>query len=162
MRPRCRPPMERGQSDTSYRPDSDLSDALILIACAKSKRSHRAPARDLYTSSLFTKARDYAEFHGANWRILSALHNLLEPNARIDPYDRTLSRLGVTERRSWAQRVLIDLIPLASATQHVVFLAGERYREFLIEPLIREGISIEVPMQGLRQGEQLAWLSSRR
>jgi hypothetical protein len=37
--------------------------------------------------------------------------------------------------------------------------AGERYREFLIEPLQQRGLEVEIPMEGLRQGEQLEWLA---
>jgi hypothetical protein len=37
--------------------------------------------------------------------------------------------------------------------------AGQRYREFLVEPLQRRGIKVEVPMANLALGEQLAWLS---
>jgi len=37
--------------------------------------------------------------------------------------------------------------------------AGHRYREFLVEPLLRHGMIVDAPMAGLRRGEQLAWLS---
>jgi hypothetical protein len=39
-----------------------------------------------------------------------------------------------------------------------VFLAGERYREFLAEHLKGHGVVVSVPMEGLRIGEQLSWL----
>jgi hypothetical protein len=41
---------------------------------------------------------------------------------------------------------------------HVVFLAGERYREFLTRYLTGHGVAVSVPMAGLRIGEQLSWL----
>jgi hypothetical protein len=40
----------------------------------------------------------------------------------------------------------------------VVFLAGERYREFLARHLASRGVEVSVPMEGLRIGEQLSWL----
>lgn len=40
----------------------------------------------------------------------------------------------------------------------VVFLAGQRYREFLADHLKSRGIVVEVPMEGLRIGQQLSWL----
>jgi hypothetical protein len=43
--------------------------------------------------------------------------------------------------------------------RRVVMIAGARYREFLIEPLRRRGIVVEAPLEGLRRGEQLNWLS---
>lgn len=142
-------------------PKCDLRNALALVSCVKSKRAHPAPARDLYTSPLFTMARDLIESQGAKWRVLSALYGLVDPDAIIDPYDRTLKRMGIAERRAWANKVLTDLLPLAETFGRVVFFAGERYREFLTEPIERRGVFVEVPMEGLRQGEQLAWLSSR-
>ena len=42
----------------------------------------------------------------------------------------------------------------------VVFLAGARYREFLVPALREFGTSIEIPMEGLRIGEQLSWLAN--
>lgn len=137
----------------------DLSNALVLVACVKTKLDHPAPARDLYISTFFQLARRFVEARQADWRILSALYGLVEPDTLISPYDRTLNQLGVRKRREWAQKTLVDLIPLTSRYDAVVFLAGMRYREFLIPELVRYGVSVQVPMQGLRQGEQLAWLA---
>lgn len=137
----------------------DLSDALVLISCVKSKLDQPAPARNLYASTFFHLAHGFVEARQADWRILSARYGLVEPEALISPYDRTLNQLGVRKRREWAERTLVDLIPLTSNYDAVVFLAGMRYREFLIPELVRHGVSVQVPMQGLRQGEQLAWLA---
>jgi hypothetical protein len=66
--------------------------------------------------------------------------------------------MGVAERRCWARRVLADLAPLAKRYPGIVFLAGQRYREFLLPALEAEGISCTAPLAHLAQGEQLAWL----
>lgn len=136
----------------------DLSDALVLISCVKSKRSHAAEARDLYVSPLFTMARDLAEAQGAEFRILSARYGLVEPKKAIEPYEYSLNALGRADRRQWAQKILEQIAPLAQKKGRVVFFAGERYREYLIDPLRGLGVDVEVPMEGLRQGEQLSWL----
>lgn len=138
-----------------------LSDALVLVSCVKSKRPHAAKARDLYTSPLFTMARDLAEAHGSEIRILSALYGLVEPDREIAPYEYTLNKLGVAKRRAWAESVLADLLPLAKKHGRVVFLAGERYREYLVGPISRSGIDVQVPMEGLTLGQQLSWLKSQ-
>lgn len=145
------------------RPDSscDLTNALVLVSCVKSKGSKPAPARELYTSTMFTLARDFVESRNAQWRILSALYGLVEPETVIQPYDYTLNTLGVSERRQWASDILVDLLPLAKRSGRVIFLAGLRYREFLIEPLVQHGIKVEIPMKSLRQGEQLSWLKGQ-
>lgn len=137
------------------------SDALVLISCVKSKLPYRAPAADLYVSPQFQMSRQLAEARGADFMILSARYGLIEPTSDIEPYDFTLKTLGVAERREWAATVLKELLTLARRKGRVIFLAGERYREFLVGPLRQNGVEVEVPMKGLRQGEQLAWLSNR-
>ncbi len=137
----------------------DLADALVLVSCVKSKLPHKAPARSLYTSAWFRKTRDIVEASGARWFILSSFYGLVAPDAEIAPYDYTLNTLGVEERRAWANKVLAKLLSETAGAKRVVMFAGFRYREFLVEPLERHGIKVEVPMAGLIRGEQLAWLS---
>jgi len=137
-----------------------LSGAVVLVSCVKSKLSHAAPARALYTSAWFEKVRDIVEASGARWFVLSSRYGLVAPNVEIATYDYTLNLLGVHERQTWAKDVLKALLPLLANEKRVVMFAGDRYREFLIEPLQRNGITVEVPMAHLRRGEQLAWLSN--
>jgi hypothetical protein len=137
----------------------DLADALVLVSCVKSKRARPAPARSLYISAWFCKARDLVEVSGARWFVLSALYGLVPPTAEIAPYDHTLNTLGVADRRAWASRVLDQLLPEIVGVKRVVMFAGHRYREFLVEPLERRGIKVEAPMAHLARGEQLRWLS---
>lgn len=139
----------------------ELSDALVLVSCVKSKLAYAAPACDLYTSPMFQMARHLAE-QGADWRVLSAKYGLVDPSSVIEPYDLTLNRMGVQDRRKWADQVMQHLLPLAEQFRKVVFFAGELYRDFLIPPLRGHGIEVEVPMRGLRQGEQLAWLAGNQ
>jgi hypothetical protein len=155
------PPREQVLNPRSAQPLShlDLSDAVVLVSCVKSKQSHAAPARSLYTSTWFRKTRDIVEESGARWFVLSSLYGLVAPDAKIAPYDYTLNTLGIAERRDWANRVLGKLLPETASKKRVVMFAGQRYREFLSEPLLQRGIEVEVPMEHLTRGEQLAWLS---
>jgi hypothetical protein len=136
----------------------DLGDAVVLVSCVKSKLPHAAPARALYTSAWFCKARDIVESSENRWFVLSALYGLVEPSSRIDPYDHTLNRIGVAERRTWANKVLEKLLPEVAGCRRVVIFAGMRYREFLVDPLRQRGIAVDIPMANLSRGEQLAWL----
>lgn len=137
---------------------NNLRDALVVVSCSKRKLKRRAEARDLYISPLFRLMRRYAE-HGKAWRILSAKHGLLDPDTAIDPYDMTLEGMNARARRQWACGVLKKLLPLARCYGRVFILAGSRYREGLVDVLRREGICVCMPMEGLRIGEQLRWLS---
>lgn len=66
--------------------------------------------------------------------------------------------MPVAERRAWATRVIGALQPRLAGVDRVVMLAGARYREFLVEAIRANCISVDVPLQGLRIGEQLGWL----
>jgi hypothetical protein len=134
---------------------------VYLVSCVGQKRPQACPARDLYVSDWFLKARCYAEVSGAQWFILSAEHGLLAPDRVISPYERTLKRMPVAARRDWAARVADQLASAVPELTHVVVLAGERYREFLACYLVGRGVRVSVPMEGLRIGEQLRWLGKR-
>ena len=58
----------------------DLGDAVVLVSCVKSKLSHSAPARALYTSVWFRKVRDIVEASGARWYVLSSRYGLVAPD----------------------------------------------------------------------------------
>jgi hypothetical protein len=89
------------------------------------------------------------------------MHGLIAPAQIIDPYEMTLNRMSRQDRGEWARRVLDRLLPRARDFEKVVFFAGVRYREHLIGPIRQSGLPVEVPMEGLSQGRQLAWLDSQ-
>ncbi len=68
--------------------------SLYLVSCVSQKLPVSAPAKDLYTSPLFCKARSYVERKGQPWFILSAKHGLLHPDQPVAPYDLTLNTMG--------------------------------------------------------------------
>ena len=131
---------------------------IYLVACVGQKLSKPAPAKDIYTSSWFRKARAYVERTGCVWFILSAKHGLVHPNEVIAPYDTTLNTMRAAGRRAWAGKVLDELGPRLEDVRSVAFLAGLRYRQFLAPHLKSRGLAVSVPMEGLRIGEQLQWL----
>jgi len=139
---------------------SSWGDALILVSCVKSKQDQSAPARDMYVSNWFTQASRVAQARGKSWRILSAQHRLLHPDDVINPYDLALKDLPIAARRDWGAKVFSAVLPIARLHGRVIFLAGAAYREFLLQPLRDAGVTVEVPMQHLRQGQQMSWLAS--
>ena len=107
------------------------------------------------------KARSFVERTGAPWYILSALHGLVDPEALGKCYEKTLNEMPTAERRRWADDVLAALQPKLNSGDTVVILAGRKYRAFLTEELTAVGVHVDVPMQDLRQGQQLAWLKRK-
>lgn len=134
---------------------------IYLVSCVGKKCSVATAARDLYRSAWFKKARNYAERTNCAWFILSAEHGLVRPEQVIAPYEKTLNKMPATERRDWAARVSAQLAEAAPQMDRAVFLAGHRYREFLMGPLQERHISIDVPMLGLPIGKQLRWLGRK-
>ena len=132
---------------------------LCLVSCVKTKLDRPAPARELYRSDWFRKARAVVECRGWPWRILSARYGLVHPDETIAPYEKTLNDMPASERRAWAARVVAALDPLLDDGSRVVFFAGAAYREHLEPHLRGRAIAFHVPMKGLRQGEQLSWLA---
>ena len=116
------------------------------------------PAKDLYISPWFQKAKRYVEALEARWAILSAEYGLLSPEEPIEPYDTTLNSMPIKERREWATRVIEQVMELDLPGESVVLLAGAKYREFLLPLLEEKGLAVEVPMRGLGIGQQLQWL----
>lgn len=121
----------------------------------------KAKAKDLYISPWFKKAVAYSQIQPSPWYILSAKYGLVHPDDVIEPYEKTLNKMGVHDRRLWANAVLKELSLQCPMLESVIFLAGVKYREYLIPILSKRGINTEIPMFGLRSGKQLQWLKER-
>jgi hypothetical protein len=134
------------------------SGAIFLVSCVSQKRSRPSKARDLYQSEWFQRARRFVESTGSRWFILSAEHGMIDPDRVIEPYERTLNNMRVGERREWAQRVRKQMDRDLPDAERIVVLAGQRYREFLMDYLRTRATRVDVPLEGLRIGEQLSWL----
>jgi hypothetical protein len=133
------------------------TSTVYLVSCVSKKLDRAALAQDLYDSTLFRLARRYVERQQGMWFILSAKYGLVAPNQRVEPYDQTLNGMKVTDRRAWAHRVQQQMDAEIPSGGRCVVLAGNRYREFLMDYL-SERFTTEVPMNGLRIGEQQRWL----
>jgi hypothetical protein len=128
----------------------DEGNTVYLVSCVSEKHAVPTPAKDLYTSTWFKKARSFVERTGCTWFILSAEHGLVSPEQVVSPYEKTLNRMPIDERRRWAQRVFAQLEEAAPRMERAIFLAGQRYREFLVDHFRSRSILVEVAMQGLQ------------
>jgi len=131
---------------------------VCLVACVRTKLPKRAPARELYTSDLFVKAREYATSRFDDWYILSAKYGLLEPGKVISPYECTLNKMPKKARLDWGDRVYESIHATVKRGSALAFVAGERYREELVTRLAEQGYRIRIPLEGLSIGMQLSWL----
>ena len=110
---------------------------IILISCVSQKRPYRSKAKDLYISALFKKNLAYARrLKPDAIYILSAKYGLLDLDTEIEPYNLTLNTMSAGEIRNWADRVLQQLSQVANLhDDHFIFLAGMKYRKYLLPNL---------------------------
>lgn len=133
---------------------------IVLISCSKSKLAKPALARELYTGQLFKKAVAWAERHGHQWFVISALHGLVAPTQSLAPYNYSLKeRCGSRERESWAHRTIRALLPnhLPNGSRAVLIMP-ELYRRFIQPELQRASITYSNPLERLSIGKQMQWL----
>ena len=160
-----RPTVVRARQDPRVEPTQLRAEAtvrrppVVLVSCASEKLGHRAKAKDLYISDLFKKSFAFAQrLKPKAVFILSAKHRLVHPDDEIDPYNLTLNDMPSADVEAWADAVFESLQQRTDVEEdHFVFLAGDKYRRYLV-PRLR---SVEVPMEGLGIGEQLHFLKRR-
>lgn len=131
----------------------------VLISCVSQKLDHSAKAKDLYTSPLFRMGYRYAKsLKPNNVFVLSAKHGLISSSKVIEPYNVTLNDMKAVDVKEWSEGVLAQLRRHTDLERDLfVFLAGEKYRKYLL-PHIE---NYQIPMEGLGIGEQLSWLKRR-
>ncbi len=132
---------------------------IILISCVSMKLNKKAKACDLYISPLFKMNLAYAQsLKPKKIFILSAKYGLVNLDEVILPYNLTLNTMKVREVKIWAEKVSEQMKgKIDFKKDEIIFLAGERYRKFLMPYFAK----IEVPMKGLGIGKQLQFLKHK-
>jgi hypothetical protein len=130
-----------------------MSKRIVLISCVSQKLTSREKEKELYISTLFKLNLKYANsLKFDDIYILSAKYGLLNLEQEIEPYEQTLNNMPAAEVKIWANKVLTQLQGITSLDDtEVTFLAGERYRKYLL-PYVKKPV---IPLKGLRIGEQL-------
>lgn len=130
-----------------------MNHQIVLISCVSKKLPYKAKAKDLYISTLFKLNMQYAEVLNPDGiYILSAKYGLLPLEKEIEPYEQTLNNMRSSEVKKWASMVLEQIKEIYEIDNtEVTFLAGEKYRKFLIPELK----TFKIPLQGLPIGKQL-------
>ena len=132
---------------------------IILISCVSKKLNKKVKAKDLYVSPLFKFNLRYAQsLKPKNIFILSAKYGLVGLEQMIVPYEKTLNRMKANEIKKWAENIIKQLKKVSNLEKDTfIFLAGEKYREYLI-PHIK---NYKIPLKGLGIGKQLKWLKNK-
>lgn len=131
---------------------------ILLLALAGAQRRRPAPARELCTSTWFRLARAYAESQDCPWLLLSAKYGLVSPTEVISPYHFDVTTMGVSQRRSWGQRIGDEARRKLPLSEQIVLVAGMRYCECLLPHLSELTEHVYLPLAGLSVGFQCGWL----
>jgi hypothetical protein len=148
------------QAITKYKEFIFVNKIYLVAGCGK-QSTYATAAKDLYCSQHFQACRRYAEEQNSKWYILSPLHQVLEPEKIIQPYNKSPYSLSCQERLTWAQQVAEKLMKVASPGTEFVFLTGKLYREQVKGILQTNGYGTTVPMKHLAIGQQLAWINNQ-
>ncbi len=113
----------------------------------------------MYTGLLFKKSLKYAKSLNPDLiLILSAKYGVLKLNQKIEPYDKTLNKMNKEESEQWSQLVLKQLKNISDLKKDdFIFLAGNNYRKNILPEITY----YQIPMEGLKIGEQLQWLTEK-
>ena len=132
---------------------------IVFISCVSKKLDGKSTAENIYISSLFKKNLAYAKsLKPHKIYILSAKHGLLKLTDEIEPYNKTLNTMRSSEILEWSKKVIYQIKSVADLkNDKFTFLAGEKYRKYLLPELS----IVKIPMKGLRIGEQLKWLTKQ-
>ena len=128
---------------------------IVLLSCVSKKLPHKAKARELYISPLFKYSLKYAiSLKPDKIYVLSAKYGLLDLDNEIGPYDETLNSMSKIQVKEWSDKVIQQMKLNFDLDDEVIFLAGQRYRKFLLPQLK----NYKIPLGGLGIGKQLRFL----
>ncbi|TAL42050.1 MAG: hypothetical protein EPN91_09290 [Salinibacterium sp.] len=133
---------------------------VALVGCGKLKAKRRSPARDLYIGLPFRLAMRHATDTADDVHILSALHGLLNPFTKVDPYDFSMVQLPPDKHLAWGQRVLYTLrIAYPMQRLRVVFYAGQQYIRPIMKAVTDEDCywTFVDPLMGLDLFQRIRW-----
>lgn len=144
-----------------------------LVGCSKKKRNTQnsfldfVPAREVYTSDLFTKRVQHVEARNLPWLILSARCGCITPTTPIRLYDHTMLDKEQIDVAAW------HVVAVSQFIDHLYYVwdirdlrtvaveihAGKGYRDPLASILKLCGVTVYAPVEGLGIGQQLAYYS---
>ncbi|WP_048182898.1 DUF6884 domain-containing protein [Methanosarcina sp. MTP4] len=132
---------------------------IALISCVNKKLPCKSKAKNLYVSPLFKYNFKYAKsLNPDKVFILSAKYGMVDIEREIEPYDKTLNNMPSKEIREWADGVIVQLKKEADLEKdEFIFLAGAKYRKYLIPHIS----NYQIPLEGLKIGEQIHYLKER-
>jgi len=144
---------------TNPRRSSRHLERVGLVVCCRDKHHGWWRAKDIYKSAPFKERRLFAERCYNRWFILSAKHNLLDPEKVIRWYNLAMDNLTPAQRREWRQVVASQIRERFPDPRKVVFYfhAGLHYTVSLARLLSEHHYKFKRPLRGMSQNRQQRW-----
>ena len=130
-------------------PPVDETGRVVLVGSSGAVAGSPRPARELFESDGFARAREHALRSGRRWFVLSAKHGLLDPHDVVGPFDVLFGDQPAGYRAAWAEWVVVQLadrVRLPGTTVEVH--GGVDFAQALKAPLARRGARTEIPLPG--------------
>ena len=130
-------------------PPVDETGRVVLVGSSGQVAGSPRPARELFESDGFARAREHAVGSGRPWFVLSAKHGLLDPDDVVGPFDVLFGDQPAGYRAAWAEWVVVQLadrVRLPGTTVEVH--GGVDFAQALRAPLARRGARTEIPLPG--------------
>ena len=130
-------------------PHPEETGRVVLVGSSGELAGAARPARELFTSTGFARARDSAVRSGHPWFVLSAKHGLLDPDDVVGPFAVLIGDQPAGYRSAWAEWVVVQLadrVRLPGLTVEVH--GGVDFAQALKGPLERRGARTEIPLPG--------------
>lgn len=123
------------------------SQRVVLIGSSGQMAVEPGPAGQMFTSSGFAHAREYAGRCGYPWFVLSAKHGLLDADDVVGPFDLQFGDQPVGYRTAWGEWVAVQLADRVRLQDVVVEVhGGVDFAQPLRKPLARRGAALELPL----------------
>lgn len=129
---------------------------IALISCVKQKKEGIHPAKDLFTSAWFVKAKEFVEQNDFDeWYILSAKYHLVSPTDLIESYPEHLNQFKKQQIESWAQKTAEQIQSQQLSGDQLYILGSEKYRSIISH---LPHMEIMEPLKGMGVSKQMAWM----
>ncbi len=130
-------------------PPVDETGRVVLVGSSGGVAASPRPARDLFRSDGFARAREHAIGSGRPWFVLSAKHGLLDPDDVVGPFAVLIGDQPAGYRAAWAEWVVVQLADRVRLTGVTVEVhGGVDFAQALKGPLERRGARTEIPLPG--------------
>jgi hypothetical protein len=128
---------------------------IALISCSSKKNNFLCKARNMYSkSALFKFTLQYCEQQKFDKIfVLSAKHKILDLDTEIEPYDETLNKMSLIEKKKWGKEVSEWIEKNLNKEDELYIFGGKNYYQYLIVQN-----KIILPLLNLKIGERLKWL----